>query len=132
MGLIRDWTTIIVVLAIITVVLWAALMAVLGLSTVRGQSDYTGYVVDMEYEKGIVFKTTQVKMKTHPRSSEHETFCVKVPDNGHQVDALREALAEQRRIRVEYSRPLYVPVWECDTGLSIVRDIEAVNETQAE
>ena len=93
-----------------------------GVSEVRQPSDYTGNVVDIENEKGIIFRTTQAHVKTDRRSSEHETFCVH-PDNREQLDTLRDGLQTDNRVTIEYSRPLYVPVWVCQSGTAIIDEV---------
>lgn len=93
-----------------------------GVDTPRGESEYTGYVVDVEHNKGLVLKTTQVHMKTQPRSSSKETFCVMDKKTDH-LQALRNALTNQSRVTISYSRPVYVSRFNCNPGLSIVRNV---------
>lgn len=107
-----------------------AIAGVLGLDSMRAPSEYTGQVIDVEHNKGIVFRTTQLRMKTHVRSSEIETFCIHERNMPGQLEDARQALATGERIRVEYERPLFVWVGECKPGTSIVTNIEFVgNET---
>lgn len=116
-----------------------ALMAVIaliwvpvaGVDEVRGESSYTGQVVDVEYEKGMLLQTTQLKVKTDRRSSSHETFCIRIPEDEQHVQTARRALEEGDRVEITYSRPLYVGVWECAQGTSIVQEIEISEDDSA-
>lgn len=100
-----------------------------GIGQMRAPSDYTGQVVDVEHNKGIIWRTSQLKMKTHRRSSAVETFCLHPKNHEEQLSVVREALRQGYRVQVEYSRPLIVPIWECKTGTSIVRDVEIISNT---
>lgn len=102
-----------------------------GFGSSRAESQYTGQVVDIENEKGVVLQTTQANLKTNPRSSEHETFCIH-PDNREQLQPLRESLRNGQRVTITYDRPLYVPVWTCKGGTSIITDIEVSNQTEVQ
>lgn len=101
----------------------------LGLGTPRSPSEYSGVAVDVEYEKGIVLKTTQIHLKTHPQASSVETFCVLTPEDDAIVEEFRGALQNGDRVTVHYSRPLIVSPWDCESGLSTVDRISGVNET---
>lgn len=101
----------------------AAIGAFIGFGTPRGQSQYTGHVVDVEHDKGIVLPTTQVHMKTNPRSSSKETFCVMDEQNPEHLERLRGAARNNSRVTVTYSRPLFVWRGKCDTGLSVVKNV---------
>lgn len=109
-----------VVLIAVIIVGWAAF----GISQVRSPSVYTGQVVDIEVDKGILFRTSQVHLKTHLRSSDSQTFCIHPDNQDEQVQILRDALRNESRVSIEYSRPLWVPINDCDVGLSIVGRIE--------
>lgn len=98
-----------------------------GFDTVRHESDYSGHAVDLEVEKGLVFQTTQVHMKTNPRSSEHETFCVH-PDNHGQLDQIRTAVSNGHRMTVSYYRPLWVSPFDCEQGTSVITNVEIHEE----
>jgi hypothetical protein len=96
---------------------------VAGIGAVRHESQYTGQVVDIENEKGIILQTSQAHLKTDSRSSEHETFCIH-PDNREQLEPLRQTLRDGQRVTITYERPMYVPVWTCQSGTSIITDID--------
>lgn len=98
-----------------------------GLGDKRSESAYTGNVVDIENERGLLFVTTQVHVKTDRRSSKAETFCVH-PDNRDQLVTLREGLHTDSRVTITYERPRYVPVWTCEQGTSIITDVETHSE----
>lgn len=91
----------------------------------RGESTYTGYVVDTEIDKGLIFRTSQVKMKTHPRSSAVEAFCL--PTEEFEEQAI-QSLQDQEPVTVTYSRPLWVNPMQCDGGLSIVKSFSEAEE----
>ncbi|WP_042666111.1 hypothetical protein [Haloferax sp. ATB1] len=99
-----------------------------GVGSARAPSDYGGYVVDVEEDRGMLLRTTQIKMKTHPRSSSVETFCV-VDGDDEKLATARSALRNESRVTVEYHRPLWVPPWECQPGTSLVDDVEVVNSS---
>lgn len=100
-----------------------------GLGTARAPSDYSGHVVDVELDKGMVFRTSQAHLKTHRRSSEGEVFCIPQEREDELGDKLRTAMREGHRVTIEYSRPYIVSPWHCDATTSVIRDIEVVNET---
>lgn len=95
-----------------------------GVSAARGESAYTGQVVDLENERGLVFQTTQVHLKTDSQASSSEVFCVHPDSRDEHFDELREAASSGDRVTITYSRPYVVPIWQCQSGTSIVRDVE--------
>ncbi|WP_276273626.1 hypothetical protein [Haloarcula litorea] len=80
-------------------------------------------MVDTEIDKGFIFRTSQVHLKTHPRSSAVEEFCL-VSDK--QEQKAEQYLRNQQKVTVTYSRPLWVSPFTCDAQLSIVKSF---NET---
>lgn len=126
----EDFIVGVIVIGLAIIALIAVAFAMPGTGTPRESSTYTGYVVDVEYEKGYIFENTKVLMKTHPRSSEHEEFCVIVPDDREIVETARTALVNQTRVTVEYSRPLYVNPMHCFYDHSLVRTMETANGTR--
>lgn len=111
-------------LAVLSLLFTGFVVLIGGISDYRAPSDYTGQVVDLEVERGLVFQTTQAHLKTHRRSSEAETFCVHPSNHDEQLPQLREALQNGSRVTVTYSRPRYIPIWECESGTSIIREVE--------
>lgn len=107
----------------------AGFYGLLGIGSQRGESQYTGYVVDVVDDKGIVFKPSWVNVKTHPRSSSHEQFCILTEDKDDFLPVLRDALHEGHRVSITYERPLWVDPKECDQTHSIVTGVTVVNET---
>lgn len=101
----------------------------LGAGVPRSESTYTGYVVDVEYEKGILFKNTKLLMKTHPRSSAVEQFCVKIPQDKQIYEKGRQALINQERVTIEYERNFWENPEHCMADASIVQDITVVGNT---
>lgn len=102
----------------------AVVLGTLGLGTPRAPSEYSGQVVDVENDKGFVFQTSQVHLKTGPQSSSAETFCVHPDNKDEQMPVLRGALSNGSRVTVEYERPYFVGRWECENDTSIVTDVE--------
>lgn len=99
----------------------------LGVGEPRGESTYTGYVVDVEHDRGYIFRTSQLMIKTDTESSIAETFCL---NSEQDVENAKTYLEDQEKIQVEYSRPLWVNPFQCQSGLSIVNNMElATNST---
>lgn len=112
-------------IGLVAVVVVALLLyGFLGLSATRGASTYTGQVVDIEHEKGLFLKTSQVHLKTNLESSEAETFCVHPSEVDEHLPILRRALRNNQQVTISYSRPLWVSPSECQSGLSMVDDVE--------
>lgn len=78
-------------------------------------------MVDTEIDKGLVFRTSQVHLKTHPRSSTVEEFCLPTTDLEQQAQGY---LTQEQKVTVTYSRPLWVNPMTCDGGLSLVKSFE--------
>lgn len=119
--------------AVLTFVIIAGVIAVLalmpGIGTPRDTSEYTGYAVDTEYEKGLIFTNTKVHLKTNPRSSEHETFCVAIPEDEDTFRTLQKAARNGQRVTVTYERGIYESPHDCYNDSSMVVDITVHNET---
>lgn len=121
-----------VAIAAVVVLVVAAVAGFAGFAEQRGESTYSGVVVDFENERGFVFKTTQAHLKTNPESSSGETFCVHPENRDRQVEVLREAARDGSVVTVTYSRPYFVPPWECESGISIIRDVEIREDVSPE
>lgn len=76
---------------------------------------YTGQVIEVEYETGFVAQTSTVYLKTDPTSSKFESLCILNAPSNPQTDVLREYSQNQTRITAHYKTPLWVPVWDCST-----------------
>lgn len=124
-----DWFIVLLVTIAVVFVLIIALLMTPGIGTPRDTSEYTGYVVDTEYEKGFIFANTKVHLKTNPRSSEHETFCVAVPADEAQFRELQDAAVNQQRVTVTYERGIYEDPFDCFYDDSMVVDIQVHNDT---
>lgn len=116
----------IIVTAVLCIILVGAFIFAMtpGAGTPRGESQYTGVVVDTEYESGLIFKNTIVHLKTNPRSSESEKFCVAIPEDSGLYDDLNEALRNGTRVTVTYSRGYYESPSTCFSDHSMVRAVE--------
>jgi len=113
----------IAIYAIIVLVALPIMYVGSGLGQARAPSEYTGYVVDVEEDRGPpFFRTTQVHMKTHPQSSTTETFCVTGNTAG-TLNQAYESMQNQTRATVAYERPWYVSPRECESGTSIAQNI---------
>ena len=93
-----------------------------GFGDARGESLYTGYVVDTEVDKGVIFRTTTVHLKTNLDASSVESFCVKPEPEEDLLENLQEHQRNQDKVQIEYSRPYWVSPFGCSSGLSLVRD----------
>jgi len=93
-----------------------------GLAMPRGTSQYSGYVVDVEVDKGIP-PTTQIHVKTHPRSSASEMFCLTGTDEDRHSQRSFAALENRSEVTITYDRPIYVSITDCQRGTSIVRSL---------
>lgn len=114
-------------LGIATVGLTAILIiSMMGFGSARAPSEYTGVVADAEIDRGIVFRTSQARVKTDAESSTFEEFCI--PD-GYEA-RFRELATTQEKVTITYSRPLIVPKWKCQNGLSIVQDVQEVESKE--
>lgn len=105
--------------AIAVVLIGAFVFTSMGFGSARGESTYTGYVVDTEIDKGLIFRTSQVHLKTHPRSSSGEEFCLTTEQ--HEQEA-KEYLQNQQKVTVTYSRPLWVSPFSCEAQLSVLQN----------
>lgn len=111
--------------AVLGLFLFVSVIGYTGISAARGESTYTGYIVDTEINKGILFRTSTAHLKTHFRSSAHESFCLPTEELAQQAKQFQR---EEQKVRITYSRPLWVPPTKCDGGLSLIRDITPVDE----
>lgn len=117
----------------ITAIIVVALLAygVMGLASSRGESEYTGHVVDVVEDKGVVFRPTWANMKTSPRSSDIQQYCIHPDDEERLEEEFYAAMEGGERVTVTYSRPLWVSPSECPQDTSIIRDIRPANATGA-
>lgn len=114
----------IVVWSLIAIVIVSLVYGFAGYTTPRGESQYTGQVVDVVEDKGLIFKPTYVNMKTHRRSSTHEKFCILDQNREEQLSKLYNALENGDRVTVTYSAPAWVRPSKCGAeSMAIVRSI---------
>ena len=108
----------------------AATAGCLGIGTPRqNESDYTGYIVDTENERGLIFPNTKIHLKTHPTSGTSEEFCITMPEDEEMLENARVALRDGRRVTVTYQRGIFENPWDCFDNSSMVLDIEVHDET---
>lgn len=117
----------VVIIACVLLFVGTVAASTLGVSSARGESQYTGVVVDVEEDKGLVFRTSQAHVRTDERASQTETFCVHPDSKEEQIPDLRSALNDQTRVTITYERPRVVPIWTCESGTSIITNIEVHN-----
>lgn len=79
--------------------------------------------MDAELDKGMLFRTSTVHLKTHPRSSVVEEFCLPTDELERKASTY---LQEQQRVEVTYSRPYWVNPKTCNGGISLVQSFEEV------
>lgn len=120
----------IVVLFLAVFVVIPGLLGFMGISSMRAESTYTGYVVDVEHDKGVLFRTSQIHLKTHPRSSAVEEFCIHPSNEKEQLEKARQYLQQGEKVDVTYHRPLYVSHWQCEAGLSLVDSLDSSGDTE--
>lgn len=123
------------IMGVLTVVIILSLIAGVivlfnGLGSKRGQSQYTGHVVDVAEDKGVVFTPDWAVMKTDPRSSDKQTFCIRPEDGSELLPQFYSAMESGDRFTVTYHRPLFVWPDTCRSQDAIVTDIRAVNASQ--
>ena len=106
----------------------ATLAGCLGIGTPRGNSEYTGYVVDTEYERGLIFRNTTIHVKTDPKSGTGETFKIRIPEDRDLFEIAQEALSTGRRVRVFYKRGLFENPFDAFSNDSIVVDIKMLDQ----
>lgn len=97
--------------------------AIGGVSSARAESEYTGHVVDVVEDKGIVYRPSWVNMKTSPRSSDIQQYCIHPDDEARLLPKFYEAMEGGYRVTVTYSRPVWVSPFDCPSGTSIIQDI---------
>lgn len=114
-------------LAIIFLTVPGVILSYMGISAPVGESSYTGEVVDIQHDKGYIFRTTQVYMKTDPTASAVETFCVQTNKKPELYQSIKQNYEEGNKIQVDYSRPLFVSPFQCQGGLSTVDSVSPVN-----
>ena len=119
-----DWEFGIVIIVIAGVLLFSV-FGFFGFGQARGESTYTGYIVDTEIDRGYIFRTSTAHMKTHFRSSAVESFCLQTEELEQRA---KELQAAEKKVRITYSRPLWVSPAQCDGGLSLIKDITVVKD----
>lgn len=119
-----DWVAALGVMMVVGMVVLNGASAV-GIGSSVDSSTYTGHVVDIERDSGFLFKTTEVHLKTSAESASSEEFCVLDNKEGTQLPTLTESLKNGTDVNVSYSRPIYVSRWSCESGLSIIREVNA-------
>jgi hypothetical protein len=60
-------------------------------------------------------------LKTHPRSSAVEEFCL---TNNKMEKQAKQFLRDEQKITVTYSRPLWVNPFKCEATLSIAKSFQ--------
>lgn len=120
------WGVIILVsVLILSVIIYGAL----GVGERRGQSQYTGHVVDVVEDKGLILQPTWTNMKTDPRSSDIQSYCITPDREDELLPKFYNAMEDGDRYTVTYHRPLWVNPNHCDSGDAIITDIQPVNES---
>lgn len=120
-----------VVALVLIALIVGSVYLVKGFGEKRGQSEYTGHVVDVVEDKGVIFSPTWVNMKTNPRSSDIQSYCILPSDEEELLPKFYTAMEDGDRYTVEYQRPLYVNPHQCRNSDAIITDIRAVNQTES-
>ena len=101
----------------------------LGLGSARAESQYTGVVVDVVEDKGIVFRPSWVNMKPNARSSDIQEYCIHPQRSEGLTDRLYSASEQGVRVTVTYERPLWVSPAQCEPGQPILTGVTPVNKS---
>lgn len=121
-----------VVVGIAAILVAAAVLtyAIIGIGSARAQSEYTGHVVDVVEDKGLIFRPSWVNMKTDPRSSDIQRFCIHPRDEERLLPKFYDAMESGDRHTITYSRPVWVSPQDCPSNAAIISDISPVNKTE--
>lgn len=119
----------IAILAVVLLVVGAGIYGSMGLGQQRAESQYTGHVVDVVEDKGYILTPTWVNMKTDPRSSDQQSYCIKPEDQDELLPKFYAAMESGDRYTVTYERPLWVSPNHCKDGDAIITGIEKVNNS---
>jgi len=119
-----------VVLLVALVTVAVLIPTVFGFGTPIGDSTYTGVVVDVQHEEGLVWQTSQVVAKSNAEASDQQAFCMVNPSDSGLLEKSRNTLNDGERVKIQYHRPLWIPLWECPNGALIMDDIEPIGGDQ--
>lgn len=115
--------------AVVAVVLFGAIVALIvgvpfvwvsGFGAPVAESTFTGQVADVEEDSGLVWKTTEVSIKTSAEATEPEKFCVAPGKEDEILPVLRQSQETGDRVTVTYERGYFEPEWKCERGPRIV------------
>jgi hypothetical protein len=105
----------------------SVILGYMGISTPVGESSYTGVIVDVEHNRGYIFRTTQVYMKTDATASAVETFCVKADSQPELFESVKKNYQDGEKVTVDYDRPIWVSPFKCQSGHSVINSVNPVN-----
>jgi len=111
---------------LILAVVASFLLVMIGFGTPVGESTYTGQVVDVEHDRGIIFPVDTVNARTGSDAGVDEMFCV--VDDGLREEA-RQYAGDGGRVVITYHRPLWLDPRECERGSVVMTDIRPHNTT---
>ena len=87
-----------------------------------GEGEHTGYITSTERVNAMwVFPNLIAYVKTDLESSQEDAYCVQ---DAELLNQLRLAQQEQRRVTVSYRNGIWMPVWQCAFGQSIIRSVK--------
>jgi len=118
------------VVLLVVVIVALSIASAAGFGTPIGDSTYTGVVVDVQHEEGLVWQTSQVVAKSNAEASDQQTFCMMNPVDSGLLEKSRNTLNDGERVKIQYHRPLWIPLWECPNGALIMDDIEPIGGDQ--
>lgn len=123
------WAVRIAVVIALILAAWGLFYAGNGVGEIRGESQYTGHVIDVVEDKGLIFRPNWINMKTNPRSSDIQSYCIRPSDENSLLPQMYEAMEQGHRVTVSYSRPLWVNPHTCRSSDAILHSVEVVNES---
>jgi hypothetical protein len=101
------------------------ILAVLGFGIPVAESNYSGDVADIQDNRGIIWETSSVEIKTDSEATEPVTFCIAPGDTSEFIPMLRYAQEENLRVTVTYDRGYFEPPWKCGKGSDrVLTDVE--------
>ena len=80
---------------------------------------HTGYITASE-TNWFLWYTKAAYFKTQTESSQEDTYCV-VDQN--LFNQMQEYQNKQQRVTITFANGLFVPKWECGSGLSIITSV---------
>lgn len=88
--------------------------------TSPARGSHTGYVTATE-TSGLIWSTPKAFFKTDAQSSQEDRYCV---TNQSVYDRLLTAQTIREKVTINFQNDWWMPIWECNGGISIIRSVE--------